>query len=113
MKKSMRKTAFALCVALSVFMCKPAFAFAAACRPSPDGVHHFDGHIRESGEFGRDGGSHSYLYGYTAEKKPIYKNCRLTLIYRYCNNACIYCMTKLDNSRHTHQDEIRHSDNHR
>ncbi len=79
MKKSMRKTAFALCVALSVFMCKPAFAFAAVCGPSPDKVHHFDAHQRESGEFGQTGGYHSYLYGYSAQGQPLYKNdCRLT-----------------------------------
>ena len=114
MKKSMRKTAFALCVALSVFMCKPAFAFAAVCGPSPDKVHHFDAHQRESGEFGQTGGYHSYLYGYSAQGQPLYKNdCRLTFIYKHCNRGCKYCGTKQDNSRHTHQESVRHSIDHR
>lgn len=114
MKKSMRKTAFALCIALSVFMCKPTLAFAAVCVNAPDKVHHFSSHRRDGGEYSQTGGFHSYLYGYTAKGQPIYKNdCRLTHVYAYCSNACTYCGTKQDNTRHTHLARTTHSINHR
>lgn len=117
MKKSMKKTAFALCVALSVFMCNSAPAFASAriiCNGSPDHYHHFSKCQLEKDGYSKDGGTHSYLYGFDINNNPVYKNdCRITMRYQYCNYVCAYCNTKQDGARHEHHVLDTHSVVHR
>lgn len=90
------------------------FAFAAVCSGAPDGIHHCDAHRRESGEFIRDGGYHSYLWGEDARGEPIYHNdCKLTYYEQYCNFVCRYCGTPQEGIRkHSHTNRIVHSISH-
>ena len=113
MTKSMKKTIFALCIALSVFMCNSTFALAAVCNLSPDGVHHFSAH-EQGVRFTVDGGFHEYLYGYDSQNRPIYKNdCKITYNNSYCNYVCKHCYIKQDNGQHTHSGSTSHSISHK
>lgn len=111
--KSMKKTIFAFCIAMSVFMYNSTYSFAAICNQAPDKVHHFESHAPENAGVVRLGSTHMYLYGYDSEHNAIYKNdCRLMYYYRYCNFACKYCDIKQDDSRHEHYTSFSHSVNH-
>ena len=113
MKKTMKRTVTALCVALAVFVCDSSLAFAAVCSKAPDGVHHFSVHRRAGAGYSVDGGTHRYLYGFDVNNNPIYKdNCSLTMGYEYCNMQCRYCTTYQENSQHEHYTSTRHSINH-
>ncbi len=113
MKKSMIKTVFSLCIALSIFIYNPVFAFAAVCNNAPDGVHHFERHRRESGEFRREGETHTYLYGYDVRNNPIYRSdCKIFYYDQYCNFVCEYCGTTQGGTRHTHTNQVVHSVDH-
>ena len=83
----MKKTVFTLSIALSVFLCNTVSASAAVC-PNPNapkGVHHFLEHQQIGFLAARDGGTHSYLYGYDHNGKEIYKNdCEITIYDAYC-----------------------------
>lgn len=115
MKKSGAKTIFAFCIALTLFMSHSTLAFAAICdnAPGPDKVHHFDICVREGTGFVRDGGTHTYLYGYDAQHNPIYRSdCRLVYRYENCNHHCRYCGLKQDGDRHYHLESTTHSIDH-
>ena len=70
----MKKTAFTLCIALSIFMCNSVFVLAAVCSGSPDGVHHYTKCADAGAGKLRDGGSHLYLDGMTAKTGQSIKN---------------------------------------
>ena len=108
----MKKTIFALCIALSIFMCNSLSASAAVCPSAPDKVHHFTAHQRGLGVT-RNGGTHPYLYGYDHEGKAIYKyDCNLILFDYYCKYKCAYCDTYEDNTQHMHNASVKHSIDH-
>lgn len=112
--KSVTKTFLMLCIALSVFMCNSTSAFAAVCEKSDDRLHHFSTHRRYlDTTYGVDGGTHWYLYGYDHNEVPIYKNdCKLTVLYCYCDYACSACGTIQEGARHTDQLVTNHSIKH-
>ncbi len=109
----MKKSILTICIIFSVFMINSTSVFAAVCNNAPDGVHHFDGHRREGGEFSREGETHTYLYGYDAQHKPIYRSdCKITYYSQYCNYVCEYCGTMQGGTRHTHTTRTVHSKDH-
>lgn len=112
MKKSMKKTVFTFCIALSVFMCNPVFAFAAVCSGAPDGLHHYTKCVDAGAGQLRDGGSHLYQDGYDSQNRPIYKECHYLEYYRYYDHVCTYCGTVQDGGRHEHLLTTFHSVNH-
>lgn len=109
----MKKCILALSIVLTLFMVNSTSAFAAVCNNAPDGVHHFERHMHESGEYSREGETHTYLYGYDVSNRPIYRSdCKITYYYQYCNFVCEYCGTMQGGTRHTHTTRTVHSKNH-
>ena len=112
-KKSVTKTIFAICFALSIFIGNSSSAFVAICDRAPDGVHHFEAHMQENEGILRHLGPHKYVYGYDAQRNPIYKyDCQVTTFSRYCNYVCKHCGTKQDGTRHEHLISTNHSIDH-
>lgn len=112
MKRSMKKTVFALCTALMIFMCNSTSAFAAICDGAPDGVHHFNFCFREK-SVKISSEKHRYVYGYDVNNWPLYNyDCTVTYYHQYCIYLCQYCGTKQEGSQHTHLISTVHSVNH-
>ena len=112
--KSMSKTIFALCIALSILVCNSATIFAVASNETPNRaghVHIFNECCRENDEYSTPELTHSYLYGVDHNGKEIYKTCVVIYTYQYCHYICSIC-GESENGRHTHVISIRHSDNH-
>lgn len=110
----MKKTFFALCIALSIFICSSMYASASVCSGSSDGVHHFTGHQTVGSLGSKENGTHTYLYGYDHNGQPIYKdNCKLTLVYSYCVYKCEYCSVWESSEQHKHYLYTEHSINHK
>lgn len=115
MVKSMTKAIFALGIALSIFVCNPANAFAAVCSDiiCPNGVHDFRGCCQESEGYSCPELTHAYLYGYDHNGEEIYRTCEVTYHYKYCHYVCKYCgLRESMSERHYHLVKITHSVNH-
>lgn len=98
-----------IAVAILTLSCSTS-AFAAVCNPAPDGVHHFSAHRRLGVGYTVDIGYHSYLFGYTEGKEPIYHDdCKRTAVYEYCDTYCVYCGMKEPDNRHHELVKISHS----
>lgn len=109
----MKKTIFALCIAMSIFMCDLMLASAVVCSAAPDGVHHFSGHESLGSLYGVEDGTHEYLYGYDHNEKPIYRNdCKLIQVYRACVFKCAYCNVRESDVQHGHHVYTLHSVDH-
>ena len=112
-KFKMTKSIFVLCIALSIFVCNPATAFAAVCSKSPDEVHHFSKCVGENEGYSSPELTHSYLYAFDNKGNEIYKTCEVTYHYKYCHYVCEYCNTRMSTSeRHAHVVAMTHSANH-
>lgn len=112
----MKRTILGICAAVLIFMCSSLSALAAVCPDAPDGVHHFTAHQSTGLMTARDGGTHSYLYGYDHNGKAIYKNdCRVTIYDVHCRYKCEYCTVVEENSWHMHSSSklCKHSVNHK
>lgn len=109
----MKKKLVAFCMAMFVFAGSSMTAMAAVCPNAPDGVHHFNSCKPVNGGRIADLGTHTYLYGYDENDKPIYRNnCRMTQPYQYCIYACYWCGQENPNGAHEHAQAIRHSISH-
>lgn len=110
----MKKIFFALCIALSIFMCTSMYASAVICSGAPDGVHHFTGHNTLNSISRKDNGTHRYLYGYDHNGQAIYKeDCRLTLVCSNCLYKCEYCGVLESSKEHQHYLYTEHSIDHK
>lgn len=92
-KKSVTKTIFAICFALSIFIGNSSFAFAAICDRAPDGVHHFEAHMQENEGILRHLGPHKYVYGYDAQLSII-SSCFIYGVH-FCNVRMVCCHTEI------------------
>lgn len=111
----MKKKIVAFCTAMFVFAGSSMTALAAVCpHPNaPEGVHHFNSCKSVDGGRIEDLGTHTYLYGYDKNNKPIYRDdCRKTQAYKYCIYVCYYCGLENQNGAHEHPQGIRHSISH-
>ena len=108
MMKSMSKTVFALCIAVSIFVCSSMIA-SANCPDRKDGLHCFTKHVG-TGEGYTDYLTHDHLIGYDANGREVYKSCQVTMVYEYYVEKCCYCDETQSGSRKL-ECEVRHSVN--
>lgn len=82
---------------------------AAVCSNSPTGYHYM-GHVSQPSGYHVNAGTHSYLWGLGADGSKIYRNdCRLTEVYQYCRNQCVYCGVSDGAADHSHYVRTMHS----
>ena len=107
--KSISKTVFALCIAMSIFVGNSVIA-SAKCPGDKEGLHHFTVH-RRTGDENNNYQTHMHLIGYDSIGDEVYVPCTLTFHSEYCNMVCKDCGETQPGSRHLEQDPVRHSVN--
>ncbi|MCI9191539.1 MAG: hypothetical protein HFH84_18515 [Lachnospiraceae bacterium] len=101
--KSMSKTIFAVCIALSILVCNSVTASAAKCE-----THSFTKSRPTGEEYYSTEGTHMHLFGTDENGKEYYKACALTYHYKYYVKICEKCHIELDGSRYVKVESISH-----
>lgn len=110
----MKKKLIAFCMAIFVFAGSSVTALAGNCpAQGAQGRDHCFSDHRYVG-MGRtdDLGTHSYLYGYDENGKPIYRICKMTQTVKYCTLVCYWCGQDDPSGAHQHAEAIKHSLSH-
>ena len=107
--KSISKTVFALCIAMSIFVGNSVIA-SAKCPGDKEGLHHFTVH-RRTGDENNNYQTHMHLIGYDSKGDEVYVPCTLTFHSEYCVRICMDCGAEEPGSLHLEQGPVRHSVN--